>query len=65
MTFCTAAYLWVLYLRFHMHSESERWMVQVVDIREDEIVREIPPEKVLNVAAQIQGLLGVLLDERR
>ena len=54
-----------LSLRFHMHSESERWMVQVVDIREDEIVREIPPEKILNVVAQIQSLLGVLLDERR
>ena len=54
-----------LSLRFHMHRETDRWMVQVVDIREDEIVREIPPEKVLNVVAQIQSLLGVLLDERR
>ena len=54
-----------LSLRFLMHRESERWMVQVVDIRHDEIVREIPPEKVLNVVAQIQSLIGVLLDERR
>ena len=53
-----------LSLRFLMHRESERWMVQVVDIRHDEIVREIPPEKVLNVVAQIQSLIGVLLDER-
>ena len=52
-------------LRFLMHRDSERWMVQVVDIRRDEIVREIPPEKVLNVVAQIQSLIGVLLDERR
>lgn len=54
-----------LSLRFHMHKESERWMVQVVDIQQDEIVREIPPEKVLNVVAQIQSLIGILLDERR
>jgi len=54
-----------LSLRFHMHSDSERWMVQVVDVRQDEIIREIPPEKVLNVVAQIQDLLGILLDERR
>jgi len=54
-----------LSLRFQMHSESDRWMVQVVDIRHDEIVREIPPEKILNIVAQIQSLIGVLLDERR
>jgi flagellar protein FlaG len=54
-----------LSLRFHMHSDSDRWMVQVVDVRQDEIIREIPPEKVLNVVAQIQNLLGILLDERR
>jgi flagellar protein FlaG len=52
-------------LRFLMHKESERWMVQVVDTRQDEIIREIPPEKVLNVVAQIQSLIGILLDERR
>jgi len=40
-------------------------MVQVVDVQQDEIVREIPPEKVLNVVAQIQSLIGILLDERR
>ena len=52
-------------LRFQLHEDSDRWMVRVVDIHEDEIVREIPPEKVLNVVAQIQSVLGVLLDERR
>ncbi len=52
-------------LRFVIHDDSERWMVQVVDVREDEIVKEIPPEKVLNVVAQIQSLLGVLVDEKR
>ena len=54
-----------LSLRFLMHEGSERWMVQVVDIQQDEIVREMPPENVLNVVAQIQSLIGVLLDEKR
>lgn len=54
-----------LSLRFLMHEGSERWMVQVIDIQQDEIVREMPPENVLNVVAQIQSLIGVLLDERR
>jgi len=54
-----------LSLRFLMHRDSERWMVQVVDMKQDEIIREIPPEKVLNVVAQIQNLIGILLDSRR
>ena len=54
-----------LSLRFQMHQGSERWMVQVIDVRQDEIIREIPPENILNVVAQIQSLIGVLLDERR
>ncbi|NLM22552.1 MAG: flagellar protein FlaG [Firmicutes bacterium] len=54
-----------LSLRFLLHEESERWMVQVVDLVDDKVIREIPPEYVLNVVAQIQDLIGVLLDERR
>ena len=54
-----------LSLRFQMHQGSDRWMVQVIDVRQDEIIREIPPENILNVVAQIQSLIGVLLDERR
>ena len=54
-----------LSLRFQMHQESERWMVQVIDVVQDEIIREIPPEQVLNVVAQIQDLIGILLDARR
>ena len=54
-----------LSLRFQLHRDSERWMVQVVDIRDNEVIREMPPEKVLNMVAQIQNLIGVLLDERR
>ncbi|NLI70043.1 MAG: flagellar protein FlaG [Firmicutes bacterium] len=52
-------------LRFRKHESSGRWLVQVLNVTEDEIVREIPPEQVLNLVAQIQTLIGILLDERR
>jgi flagellar protein FlaG len=52
-------------LRFRMHEDSERWMVQIVDIMEDEVIRVIPPEELLNLSAQLQKLTGVLLDTRR
>lgn len=52
-------------LRFQLHQEADRWMIQVLDLSEDQVIREIPPEKILNVVAQIQNLIGVLLDEKR
>lgn len=51
-------------LRFKLH-HSDRWMIQVFDLETDEVIKEIPPEKVLNVIAQIQNLIGILLDVRR
>jgi len=54
-----------LSLRFKLHEDSERWMVQVVDILEDEVINEIPPEKILDIAARITTMIGVMLDQRR
>jgi flagellar protein FlaG len=52
-------------LRFRIHEESERVMVQVVNLKDNEIVKEIPPEKLLNVVAQIQNIIGLFIDTRR
>jgi len=52
-------------LRFSIHQETERLVVQVYDRRDNEVIREIPPEKVLNLVAQIQQMIGLLLDEQR
>jgi flagellar protein FlaG len=60
-----AARLFNIQLRFQIHKESGRMMVQVYDQVEEEIIKEIPPEKVLNLVAQIQNMIGVLLDEKR
>lgn len=52
-------------LDFVIHEDSERMMVQVVDRVEDEVIKELPPEKLLNMVAQIQNIIGVFLDTRR
>lgn len=52
-------------LRFRIHEETERIMVQVIDRETNEIIREIPPEKILNLVAQIQNLIGIFIDTRR
>jgi len=54
-----------LSLRFQIHQESKRCMVQVIDTSTQEVIREMPPERLLNVVAQIQNLIGILLDEKR
>ncbi len=53
-----------LSLRFELHEDSERWMVQIVDIVEDQVIREIPPEKMLQLSARIQDTVGVMLDRQ-
>jgi len=52
-------------LRFKIHDESDRIMVQVIDKETDELIREIPPERLLRLAAQIQEMIGLLLDTKR
>ncbi len=50
-------------LRFSIHEETARVVVQVYDRKDNEVIRQIPPEKVLNLVAQIQQMIGLLLDE--
>ncbi|MEW5919754.1 MAG: flagellar protein FlaG [Bacillota bacterium] len=52
-------------LRFRVHEETERIMVQVINRDSKEVIREIPPERVLNMVAQIQNMIGLFVDFRR
>lgn len=52
-------------LRFRIHEESERVMVEVTNLVNNEVIKEIPPEKVLNMVAQIQNIVGLFIDQRR
>lgn len=52
-------------LRFRLHEDSARFMVQVVDVNENQVIKEIPPEAVLNLVARIQDMIGLLINEKR
>ena len=52
-------------LKFSVHEGTDRVMVQVVNKESQEIIREIPPERVLNMVAQIQNMIGLFVDSRR
>ncbi len=51
-------------LRFDVHEGTERLMVRIVHRKSDEVLREIPPEEVLDMMAKIQEMVGLLIDER-
>lgn len=55
------------HLQFRLHEESGRYSVKVIDSTTDEVIREIPPENVLEFSASIRKMLndavGVLVDE--
>lgn len=49
---------------FRIHEGTNRIMVKLVDNDTDEIIKEIPPEKILDLVASIWDLVGILVDER-
>lgn len=51
-------------IQFELHERTQRLMVQVVDTKTDKVLREFPPEELLDTIANIQEYVGVLLDKR-
>ena len=51
-------------LRCSIHKESGRVMVKVVDTDSGKTIREIPPEKSLDILAKLLEQSGLLVDEK-
>lgn len=50
-------------LKFTIHKESGVVAVKVIDTRDKSVIREIPPERVLDFAACVKKMLGILFDK--
>ena len=50
---------------FKYHEQTNRIMITVRDRDTDEVIREIPPEKMLDMVAKTLELAGILVDEKR
>lgn len=50
-------------LKFNVHEGTGRIWVQVIDLETNEVVKEIPPERYLDLVARIWELVGLLVDE--
>lgn len=51
-------------LKFAKHNDTGRTMIKVLDKVSDELIREIPSEEVLNLAAKIEEMIGILFDKK-
>lgn len=51
-------------LRFSKHDDTGRTMIKVLDKASDQLIREIPSEDVLNLAAKIDEMIGILFDRQ-
>lgn len=52
-------------LEFKIHEKTKEIIVKVVDSDTKEVIREIPPEKLLDMFASMLEMAGLLVDERR
>lgn len=50
---------------FAIHKETKQIMVKILDKTTKEVIREIPPEKVLDAVAHMWELAGLFMDEKR
>jgi len=50
-------------LRFSIHEASGEIMVKVINARDDSVIREIPPERVLDFVANVKKMLGIIIDK--
>ena len=50
---------------FGIHEDTNRVTIKIVDKTTKEVIKELPPEKTLNMIARVWDMAGILVDERR
>ncbi|MCM3493475.1 flagellar protein FlaG [Paenibacillus sp. FSL K6-1566] len=53
------------HLKLSVHGESRQIIVKVINTETDEIIREIPPEKFIDLVYNLCKQVGLIVDERR
>jgi len=51
-------------LKFQLDDDSGRMVVQVMDARTDEVIRQIPSEETLKFAEYVDGLVGLIFNKK-
>lgn len=51
-------------LKFKLHDKPDVYYVQVIDTKSDEVLREIPYKKFLDMHASMSELVGLVVDDK-
>lgn len=51
--------------RFSIHEKTKQISVKIINTETKEVIREIPPEKILDLVAKLCEQAGLLVDEKR
>ena len=49
---------------FSIHDVTRQIMVKIIDVTTDEVIRELPPEKVLDLVASLWEAAGIIVDKK-
>lgn len=50
---------------FGIHEETNRVTIKLIDKQSKEVIKELPPEKTLDMIARVWEMAGILVDEKR
>lgn len=51
-------------IRFSVDEETEKVVIKIVDSNTNEVIRQIPPEEVLNMIRRLDEFQGLLINKR-
>ena len=50
---------------FSYHEPTRSISIKIIDTQTDEVLREVPPEKILDMIEKMWEMAGILVDEKR
>lgn len=50
---------------FGIHDKTNRITIKIVDKKTKEVIKELPPEKTLDMLARVWEMAGILVDEKK
>lgn len=53
------------HLKFEVHEKTKDIMIKIIDDSTGKVVKEFPPEKLLDMVAKMWEVAGIFIDEKR
>jgi flagellar protein FlaG len=51
-------------IKFNLHEELKEYYITIVDVETDEVIKEVPPKKLLDIYAAMIDTLGLFIDKK-